>query len=167
MTMKKAVVVLWICICLSVVGLAQTKTAEVKAATGGVTKALIQQTLDAWSTMDTSKVAPYYSKAPENIFFDIAPMEYKGWAEWAEGVRNLFADYKSFKFSLANEPVIHNHGDWAWSTELWHVDAIRKDGKTETIDGRDAAVWQKQGGKWVIVHEHDSVPLPMPAVERK
>ena len=165
--MKKTTVVLSICICLSAIGFAQTKTAKGKAATGGVTKALIQESLDAWSTMDTNKIAPYYSKAPENIFFDIAPMQYNGWEEWAKGVQNLFADYKSFKLSLANEPAIHNQGNWAWSTELWHVDAVHKDGKTETIDGRDTAVWQNQGGKWLIVHEHASVPLSMPAAENK
>ena len=165
--MKKTTAVLWICICLSAIGLAQTKTAKGNATTGGVTKALIQESLDAWSTMDTNKIAEYYSKALENIFFDIAPMQYKGWEEWARDVQNLFADYKGFKFSLANEPAIHNQGNWAWSTELWHVDAVHKDGKTETIDGRDTAVWQKQGGKWLIVHEHDSVPLSMPAAENK
>lgn len=165
--MRKAAVALWICICLSVVGLAHTKAARVKAQTGGVTKELIKQTLDAWSTTDTSKIAQYYSKAPENIFFDIAPMQYGGWEEWAKDVQNLFADYKSFKLSLANEPAIHNQGNWAWSTELWQVDAVHKDGKTETIDGRDTAVWQKQGGRWLIVHEHHSIPLPMPAAENK
>ena len=165
--MKKTTVVLCICICLSAIGWAQTKATKGKATTGGVTKALIQESLDAWSTMDMNKIAPYYSKAPENIFFDIAPMQYKGWEDWAKGVQNLFADYKSFKFSLANEPTIHNQGNWAWSTELWHVDAVHKDGKTETIDGRDTAIWQKQGGKWLIVHEHDSVPLSMPPAGNK
>jgi ketosteroid isomerase-like protein len=167
MVMKKKALVLCICIFFANVGFTQGKTAKGKAGTRGVTKELIVRSLDAWSTMDPDKIAPYYSKAPDNIFFDIAPMEYRGWAEWAKGVHNLFADYKIFKFTLADEPAIHNLGNWAWSTELFHVDAVHKDGKTETIDGRDTAVWQKQGGEWLIVHEHDSVPLAMPATDKK
>ena len=133
----------------------------------GPDKQYLQKVLDAWCTMDMHKVAPYYSQAPENVYFDIAPMEYHGWAEWSKGFSNLFSDYKSFKISLKGEPSIHTHGNLAWSTELWHVDAVHKDGKPETIDGRNTTVWQKQGDKWLIVHEHDSVPLAMPQQENK
>lgn len=122
---------------------------------------------DLRSTMDTNKIEPFYSKAPENIFFDVAPMQFKGWEEWAKGAQNLFSDYKSFKLRLATEPIIHNEGNWAWGTYLWRVDAVHKDGKTETLDGRDTAIWQKQGNRWLTVHEHVSIPMSMPATGNK
>jgi ketosteroid isomerase-like protein len=167
MIMKKTMAVLWVCMGVLAVGLAQTKPVKSGHSNGGVTKALIQETLDAWSTMDTNKIAPFYLKSPENIFFDIAPMQFHGWEEWAKGAQNLFADYKSFKLRLTTEPIIHNEDNWAWATYLWHVDAVHKDGKTETLDGRDTAIWQKQGNKWLTVHEHVSIPVSMPATENK
>jgi ketosteroid isomerase-like protein len=158
-----------LCVCMSVlaVGLGQTKPVKDGSSTSGVTKVLIQETLDAWSTMDINKIAPFYSDAPENIFFDVAPMQFKGWGEWAKGAQNLFADYKSFKLTLTTEPIIHNEGNWAWGTYLWHLDAVHKDGKTDTLDGRDTAIWHKQRNRWLTVHEHVSVPLSMPANANK
>lgn len=160
--MRRAALVLLLAISLCALGAAQTKTQS-----AGVTKALIQKTFDAWSSMDVNKIAPFYSKTDTNIFYDIAPMEYHGWKEWAAGIPKLFADYKSFKLSLKDEPKIHNEGDWAWSTELWHIDSVHKDGKSESMDGRDTTVWHRQGGKWLIVHEHDSLPVAIPGLGTK
>jgi hypothetical protein len=92
MMMKKTMAALWVCMIVLTGGLAQTMPVKGGASTGGVTKALIQETLDAWSTMDTNKIAPFYSEAPENIFFDVAPMQFKGWADWAKDAQILFTD---------------------------------------------------------------------------
>jgi len=167
MIFRKAMAALWTCLVVLAVGMAQTKPVKGEPSTGGVTKALIQEILDTWSTMDTDKIAAYYAKSPENAFFDIAPMQFRGWEEWAQFAKSLFADYKSFKLSLTNEPIIHNEGDWAWSTYLWHVDAVHKDGRTETMDGRDTTIWQKQRNRWLTVHEHVSIPVAMPVTENK
>lgn len=161
--MKKAKALTCICLVLLVIGSPATKTTEARPVDTGVTKSLIQQILDAWSSMDTKKITPFYSAAPENVFFDVFPMQYEGWSEWAKGAQKLFTNYRSFKLSLSGEPAIHNEGNWAWATDRWHVDAIHKDGKAETIDGRDTAIFQKVRGKWLTVHEHTSVSLPEPA----
>lgn len=165
--MKRTIAALWVCMGVWAVGQAQTKPAKSEPSAGGVTKAFIQETLEAWSTMDTNKIAPFYATSPDDVFFDVAPMQFKGWEEWAKGAQNFFADCKSFKLILTSEPIIHNEGNWAWGTYLWHLDAVHKDGKTETLDGRDTAIWQKQGNRWLTVHEHVSVPASMPATEKK
>jgi ketosteroid isomerase-like protein len=28
------------------------------------------------------------------------------------------------------------------------------------LDARHTAIWERRGGKWLVVHEHISVPLP-------
>ena len=33
------------------------------------------------------------------------------------------------------------------------------DGKAMELDIRHTAIWEKRGGKWLIVHEHVSAPL--------
>ncbi len=82
---------------------AEKKAASGKrsARSGNEFKALTQKILDAWGTMDTTKVAPYYSQEPGRLFFDLAPLKYAGWAEYAPGVQKLFfAHFSSVKFTL-------------------------------------------------------------------
>ncbi len=61
---------------------------------------LMQQIWDAWGTLDPAKTAKYYSKDAKHVFFDIAPLKYTGWNEYAAGVKKAFADYSSGKFTL-------------------------------------------------------------------
>ena len=58
-------------------------------------QAYIQKIWDGWATIDPANVAPYYAKGP-NTFFDIAPVKYTSWEDYAEGVKKEFAGYKSF-----------------------------------------------------------------------
>jgi hypothetical protein len=76
-------------------------------------KETLEKLAEAWSSMDTSKIAPYYSTDAHNAYFDIAPLKYNGWADWAEGVKKLFSDYNSFNVKLSDEPRIHMHGNLA------------------------------------------------------
>ena len=41
-----------------------------------------------------------------------------------------------------------------------HLSAAMKQGKPFDFDGRDTVIWEKRGGRWLIVHEHVSAPLP-------
>ena len=165
----RKILLLFVCVFLATASWAQPKsnTTKAKHATAGVTKKLVVDLFDAWSTMDTAKIAPFYSAAPENIFYDITPMQYHGWAEWAKGANDFFSGFKSFKLTIVGNPDIHQSGDFAWFTELWHLDAVGKDGKAVTFDGRGTSILQQREGKWLIVHEHDSIPLPPPTAENK
>lgn len=125
-------------------------------------RALMQKILDAWGTLDTAKAAPFYAQGPGHVYYDITPMEYKGWAEYAEGVKKVFADYSSAKFTLGKDARVHRHGNLAWGAATWHAELLKKDGSKDTMDGRWTAVWEKRGDDWIIVHDHFSVPLPPP-----
>lgn len=120
----------------------------------------MQQIMDAWSTMDPSKPAPFYSTDKGNVYYDIAPLKYVGWAAYAEGVQKVFADFSSLKLAVAKDAAVHTRGNLTWGTATWHMDVVLKDGKKEAMDGRWTVIWQKTGDDWLIVHEHVSVPLP-------
>src|ERR1700739_3278533 len=121
--------------------------------------ALMQKVADAWGTLDPDKVAKYYSQAPNNVFFDISPLKYTGWQQYAEGVKKVFADYKSAKFTL-KDTQMHPAGSLTWVTTTWDATFERKNGKKDVMNGRWTAIWEKQGGNWLIVHDHFSVPTP-------
>jgi ketosteroid isomerase-like protein len=125
-------------------------------------KALMQKILDAWSTLDPQKAAEYYSTNPANVYFDIAPLKYKGWNEYQNGVTEIFKAYSSLKLTVNDDAEVHGSGKSAWATATFHLEGTHKDGSKESGEGRWTAVWEKSGDKWLIVHEHVSVPAPTP-----
>ena len=121
---------------------------------------VLKQLYAAWGDLDPQKAAPFYAKDADLTFFDIAPMKYNGWAGYAAGVPKAFAPYTSGKFSLNDDLRTHHHGNLAWATATWHAELTRKDGGIEKPEGRYTAVLEKRDGKWLVVHEHMSLPAP-------
>ncbi len=125
-------------------------------------KARMQALFDAWSALDPAKAAPFYAKDADLDFYDIAPMKYHGWAEYAQGVKKQFAAFASAKFTVGSDVLTHQAVNTAWGTATWHGDLLKKDGSRQALDGRYTCVWEKRGREWVLVHEHMSVPLGPP-----
>src|SRR5438270_10672190 len=126
--------------------------------------ATLKRLYAAWSGLDPAKAAPFYAKDSNLTFFDVAPMKYNGWSEYADGVPKAFAPYRSAKFTLNDDLRVHQKGNLAWATATWHGDLSRKDGSLDHLDGRYTAVLEKRGNDWLVIHEHMSVP---PAGEKK
>jgi ketosteroid isomerase-like protein len=141
----------------------EKKAAPAKAAksTTGLV-ALLQKITEAWSSTDASGVAQYYAQEPGHVYYDITPMKYNGWQEYAAGYNKLMANYSSVKFILGPDAQAHQHGNLAWSTTTWRAELV-KGGTKETLEGRWTAIFERRGDKWIIVHDHFSVPLPPPA----
>jgi ketosteroid isomerase-like protein len=140
---------------------AQSKTRAERKSAGGdaAVRATLQKLYAAWSDLDPAKAAPFYAKEPDLAFFDVAPMKYNGWAEYAAGVPQAFAPYRSGKFTLNDDLRVHRQGNLAWATSTWNAELTRKDGGKETVAGRYTAVLEKRGNDWLVLHEHMSVPL--------
>ncbi len=129
-------------------------------------RALIQRLYDAWSDLDPAKAAPFYAKEADHVFFDIAPLKYTGWAQYAEGVPKAFAAYASGKFVLGKDLRVHRDGNLTWATATWRGELLKKDGTKENAEGRYTVVLEKRGDDWLIVHEHMSVPAPPPPTSK-
>jgi len=93
------------------------------------------------------------------MFFDVAPLKYNSWDEYKAGVAKEFADYKGAQFTVNDDFEVHPCGDTAWVAATVKADMVRKSGKHEMSTMRWTAIFQKQAGKWLIVHEHVSEPL--------
>ena len=122
-------------------------------------RATLERLYAAWSDLDPAKAAPFYAKDPDLAFFDVAPLKYTGWAEYAAGVPKAFASYRSGKFALSDDLRVHRTGNLAWATATWRGELTKKDGGTETMEGRYTAVLEKHGKNWLLIHEHMSMPL--------
>ncbi len=138
---------------------APPKTASKKSAAGPAPdSAYMQKIWDGWATLDTANVAKFYASGP-HTFFDIAPLKYDSWDAYEKGVQNVVAGYKSAKFTVNDDASIHPHGDLVWGTATVKEEMTTKADKVEMGSFRWTVVWENQGGKWLIVHEHVSAPL--------
>jgi len=141
----------------STLGAAPPKKSPAKTS-GGPDKALLQKIWDGWSTLDPENTAQYYAQGP-HTFFDIAPLKYSSWDEYQKGVVSVLADFKSAKLTVNDDAEIHTIGDHAWGYSTVKEDAVMKSGKREMGTFRWTFVFEKQNGKWLLVHEHISEPL--------
>ena len=121
-------------------------------------KAHMQKIWDGWSTLDPAKVAQFYASGP-HTFFDIAPLKYSSWDEYEKGVRQVVADFKTAKFTVNDDAELHPAGKYVWGTATVKEEMTHKDGKVDTGNFRWTVVFEKQAGKWLIVHEHISAPM--------
>ena len=124
-------------------------------------KSLMRKTLDAWETLDPANAAPFYAQDADNVYFDVAPFKYTGWAEYAAGVSGSFPDRASVKFTLS-DVRIHPQANLTWATAGLHFERTTKSGATQSLDARWTLIWEKRGRDWLIVHEHVSTSIAAP-----
>lgn len=140
---------------------AQKKPAHAKTALEAEFRTMIDQYYTAWSTLDPDKAAKYYAKDADLIFFDVAPLKYNGWGEYRAGVMKAFTEtMSSGKLTPNADLKITQRGTVVWTTLTFHLSATPKTGSAMEVECRHTAIWEKRGGKWLIVHEHVSAPLP-------
>ena len=157
--MKRILAVSLCLLALTLCGLSQTKKSPMmKKSTAGPApdKASLQKIWDGWSTLDPANVAKYYAPG-QHTFFDIEPLKYNSWDEYAKGVQALATTYKSAKFTLNDDTDIHPHGDIVWVTSTVKEEMTTKAGKVEMGNFRWTAIFENEDGQWRIVHDHTSL----------
>jgi len=145
--------------CFPAVCLARNSSAKSEPGRAVPDKALMQKLLDGWSTLNPDSVAAHYPSGP-HTYFDIAPLKYNNWDEYSAGVKKLGASYKTFKTTLNDDAQVHHDGEVTWATATVREEATLQTGQRETATFRWTVIWEKEGGKWMIVHEHTSEALP-------
>jgi ketosteroid isomerase-like protein len=159
---QKRTAALLVCVvALTLSAVAQKKSAEKKSSTAavGLNKAYLQKIWDGWGALDGAKQEEFYAKG-QHLFFDVAPLKYNNFEEYAAGVNKEYGDYSGAKFVLDDDTEIHPVGaDNAWVASTVKADMTRKNGKRELSTMRWTAIFHKEGGKWQIVHEHVSEPM--------
>lgn len=122
-------------------------------------RVLVPKIVEAWGTLDISKVEPYYAPDSDFAYFDIAPMKYNNWKEYRESVQKaLFEPNRSIKATI-DDLRIHRRGSLAWATFTAALDIVSKQGAASHINARWTMVLEKRANGWIVVHEHVSAPL--------
>jgi ketosteroid isomerase-like protein len=109
---------------------------------------------------DVNKIMSLYSHDPHAVFFDAyAPREYVGYSAYEKGYKKFF-DYSPGTMSATiSEVQIGVSGTlaYAYGIDTWVITPPK--GKPDKNVFRFTDVLRREGGKWVIFHEHVSFPV--------
>jgi ketosteroid isomerase-like protein len=134
--------------------------AQQKATDDATFRKLIDGYCAAWSSGNPDNAAKYYAKDNDLIFYDLAPFSYKGWKEYSESSKDLFAgNVESLSLTADKDLKTVRHGNIAWTTVSMHAFAKMKNGGSLDTPVRYTGIWEKRGPNWVLVHEHLSAPI--------
>lgn len=153
---------------LTIISGAVTPAAVVAQPVDQELKALVDRYWAAWGTGDPANAAPLYDKAPNREFYDLEPVKWTGWADYAKGVvPHILAKFSAIKFSVNRDFTSGRDGSLAWTAVTIGASGVLRATGPITVTIRHTAVWQRRGNEWLIIHEHVSVPSTLPAAPEK
>jgi uncharacterized protein (TIGR02246 family) len=129
-------------------------------------KAAIQALEDTYNegfnSKDVDKVMSVYAPGKQLFVFDVVPpREYKGWDAYKKDYEGLFSYFPGPMKNTISEQTIHVVGSLAYGHNIQTGEFTGKDGATVKIVARTTDIYRKINGKWLIVEEHNSVPVDL------
>jgi len=129
-------------------------------ASEAVIRGLIEQRAQAVRAKDVDAVMSHY--APDLVSFDLAPpLELRGpaanrrsWADW-------FPTFRGPVGYEIRELSVTTGDDVAFCHSLNRISGARTDGTSTDVWVRATVCYRRIDGKWLITHEHTSVPFYM------
>ncbi|HZS90340.1 MAG TPA: nuclear transport factor 2 family protein [Chloroflexota bacterium] len=133
---------------------ADARTA-ITAAYHRLEQAIVARDLDAF-------MRPFWH-SPTLVVFDVVPpLQYTGWEAVRKDASEFFASLAGPITFEIRDLHIETDGTMAYARYLAHV--AGRDARTgQPVDQllRVSDVWRQRDGRWVIVHEHASVPVDL------
>ena len=121
---------------------------------------LAREIFTAYERRDTAIIKSFYSRQPDALFFWERKMTYT-WAQLDTTIDALVRAAAELKLSTSDFRS-GGSGSTGWFAATFHIDRVTPEGQRSSSDGRWTVVAEKLNGKWLIVHEHTSFPLPKP-----
>jgi ketosteroid isomerase-like protein len=129
-------------------------------------KAAIQALEDTYNegvnSKNIDKIMSVYAPGKELFVFDVVPpREYTSSEAYRKDWEGLFTAFPGAVKNVISEQTIHVVGSVAYGHNIQTGEFTRKDGTKMTVVARATDVYRKMKGKWVIVEEHNSVPVDL------
>lgn len=121
---------------------------------------LSKEIFAAYERRDTAALKNLYAKQPEALFFWERKMTYT-WQQLDSTIDALVSAAAKLELKTGDFRS-GGSGDTGWFAATFHIDRVTPEGKQSSSDGRWTVVAEKRAGRWLIVHEHTSFPLPKP-----
>jgi ketosteroid isomerase-like protein len=146
--------------CALAVGYFSVFSAVAKGNAEAQIRALEDKFTKAINAKDVNGIMALYVPGNELFVFDvIPPRQYVGWdaykKDWTDFLGSVQGPMKTEQSDLQ---ITSDGGDLAYSHSIQHI-AGTSNGKPFEAFLRFTHVYRKTNGKWMIVHEHVSVPV--------
>ncbi|MEU4704255.1 YybH family protein [Nonomuraea dietziae] len=121
-------------------------------------RALLESRVDVSQVKDIDRLMSHYSS--DIVYYDaVAPLQFVGAEEVRRNFVRWFDGYDGPISLETRDLTIATSGDVAFAHML-HLDAgKRTNGLQSAIWVRSTVCCQRSGGKWLITHEHISLPI--------
>jgi ketosteroid isomerase-like protein len=126
------------------------------------TQALEDTYNEGFNSKDVDKTMSVYAPGKELFVIDVVPpREYKGWEDYKKDFEGLFSAFPGPVKNTISEQTIHVVGSLAYGHNIQTGEFTGKDGSKFKIVVRTTDIYRKMNGKWLIVEEHNSVPVDL------
>jgi ketosteroid isomerase-like protein len=153
-----------IAVCAAILASVGAVAAESPAASSdkAAIQALENTYLEGMNARDVDKVMSVYASGKQLFVFDvIPPREYTSSETYKKDFEGLFAAFPGPLTMKLSEQTIHVSGSLAYGHNVQTAEFTSKDGKKMTVISRTTDIYRKTNGKWLIVEEHNSVPVDL------
>ena len=124
--------------------------------------ALLNDALSAFKAKDLDKMMSFYDHSASLVAYDVVPpVQYTGWDSYKKDFGDFFALFDGPISDEASDMAIVAEGNLGYSRMIEHVTGKQKNGQPMDMLVRVTDVYRKNKGKWLIIHEHVSVPVDL------
>ena len=136
------------------------KSTGAKSGDEAAIRTLEQNFRDAVRAKDVDKIMENYEHGQKLVVFDVVPpREYVGWDAYKKDWQDFLSTFNGQVSFDIDGLEITAAATLAYGYSFQHVAGKATDGQPIDIVVRVTDVYRKTGGKWLIVHEHISVPV--------
>ena len=124
--------------------------------------ALLNDALNAFKAKDLDKMMSFYDHSASLVAYDVVPpVQYTGWDSYKKDFGDFFALFDGPISDEVSDMAIVAEGNLGYSRMVEHVTRKQKNGQPMDMVVRVTDVYRKNKGKWLIIHEHVSVPVDL------
>ena len=124
--------------------------------------ALLNDALSAFKAKDLDKMMSFYEHSTSLVAYDVVPpVQYTGWDSYKKDFGDFFALFDGPISDEVTDMAIVAEGNLGYSRMVEHVIGKQKNGQPMDMLVRVTDVYRKSKGKWLIIHEHVSVPVDL------
>lgn len=125
-------------------------------------RALEHRFAEAFKARDVDRIMANYEHSRNLVVFDVVPRgEYRGWDAYKKDWQDFFASIGPVTSFEIKDLTVTVDGNLAYSYSFQHHLAKTKAGGLQDLTVRVTDVYRKNGGQWLIVQEHVSVPVDL------
>jgi uncharacterized protein (TIGR02246 family) len=117
---------------------------------------------EGFNAKDVDKIMSVYLPGTALFVFDVVPpREYRGSDAYRKDFEGLFAGFAGPVKNTISEQTIHVVGSLAYGHNIQTGEFVGHDGAKVTLVVRTTDIYRKIDGKWLIVEEHNSLPVDL------